>query len=350
GGDLASRTRAAIGGKIDEKTVTDWAMQVADVLDYLHSRPKPIIYRDLKPANLMIDGNSGRIMLIDFGIARWVSQQEKGVTAVGTMGYAPPELFSGRVQPSSDVYSLGATMFHLLTGADPQDNPLLIFDFSKNPRPRQINPAISTEMELLLMRTVEYKPEDRFRTAGELRNELVRHLENLMAGRVSYGIPTPNIGSETTQMQTVYCGFCGGRIAADDVFCAHCGARQPLVPAGQSAMLHTVRPTAKLVVTGTTELDASFILQKESNLLGRTDPHSNIFPEIDLSRFDPETKVSRRHARIWLEGETFLVEDLGSVNGTVINDSVRLAPRQPRVLDSGDKLRVGETTLHFLVG
>jgi serine/threonine-protein kinase len=151
-------------------------------------------------------------------------------------------------------------------------------------------------------------------------------------------------------MQTVYCGFCGGRIAADDVFCAHCGARQPLAAVGSSALLHTARPTAKLVVTGTTELDASFILQKESNLLGRTDPHSNIFPEIDLSRFDPETKVSRRHARIWLEGETFLVEDLGSVNGTVINDSVRLAPRQPRVLDSGDKLRVGETTLHFLVG
>ena len=350
GGDLASRMRAAAAGKIDEKTVCDWGMQVADVLDYLHSRPKAIIYRDLKPANLMIDGNTGRVMLIDFGIARWVSQQEKGVTAVGTMGYAPPELFSGRVQPASDVYSLGATMFHLLTGADPQDNPLLIFDFSKNPRPRQINPAISTEMEQILMRTVEYKPEDRFRTAGELRNELAIHLEKLMSGRVSYGIPAPILGGETAQMQTVYCGFCGGRIAADDVFCAHCGARQPLASINSSALLHTARPTAKLVVAGTTELDASFILQKESNLLGRTDPHSNIFPEIDLSRFDPETKVSRRHARIWLEGETFLVEDLGSVNGTVINDSVRLAPRQPRVLDSGDKLRVGETTLHFLVG
>jgi len=351
GGDLASRMRAAIGGKIDEKTVTDWGMQIADVLDYLHSRPKPIIYRDLKPANLMIDGNNGRVMLIDFGIARWVSQQEKGVTAVGTMGYAPPELFSGRVQPASDVYSLGATMFHLLTGADPQDNPLLIFDFSKNLRPRQINPAISTEMEQILMRTVEYKPDDRFRTAGELRNELANHLEKLMSGRVSYGLPAAVIGGETAQMHTVYCGFCGGRIAADDVFCAHCGARQPLAAVGASSALpHAARPTAKLVVTGTTELDASFILQKESNLLGRTDPHSNIFPEIDLSRFDPETKVSRRHARIWIEGETFLVEDLGSVNGTVINDSVRLAPRQPRVLDSGDKLRVGETTLHFLVG
>jgi serine/threonine protein kinase len=350
GGDLASRMRAALNGRIDEKTVTDWGMQVADVLEYLHSRPKPIIYRDLKPANLMIDGNTSRVMLIDFGIARWVSQQEKGVTAVGTMGYAPPELFSGRVQPASDVYSLGATMFHLLTGSDPQDNPLLIFDFAKNPRPRQIAPQLSTEMEQILMRAVEYKPEDRFRTAGEMRNELANHLEKLLSGRVSYGMPGPQPGLETVQTQTVYCGFCGGRIAADDVFCAHCGARQPLAGVVSSSLLHTSRPTAKLVVAGTTELDASFILQKDSNLLGRTDPHSNIFPEIDLSRFDPETKVSRRHARIWLEGETFLVEDLGSVNGTVINDSVRLAPRQPRVLDSGDKLRVGETTLHFLVG
>jgi serine/threonine-protein kinase len=350
GGDLASRMRAAVGGRLDEKTVTTWGMEVADVLEYLHSRPKAIIYRDLKPANLMIDGNTGRVMLIDFGIARWVTQQEKGVTAVGTMGYAPPELFSGRVEPGSDLYSLGATMFHLLTGSDPQDNPLLIFDFSKNPRPRQIAPAISSEMEQILMRAVEYKPEDRFRTAGEMRNELANHLDNLNKGRVSYGIPAPQLGGETVQVQTVYCGFCGGRIAADDVFCAHCGARQPMAGVGSSAMLHLARPTAKLVVAGTTELDASFILQKDSNLLGRTDPHSNIFPEIDLSRFDPETKVSRRHARIWLEGETFLVEDLGSVNGTVINDSVRLAPRQPRVLDSGDKLRVGETTLHFLVG
>jgi len=205
-------------------------------------------------------------------------------------------------------------------------------------------------MEQILMRSVEYKPEDRYRTAGELQNELATHLDKLIHGRVSYGVPSPQLGGETVQVQTVYCGFCGGRIATDDVFCAHCGARQPLTGVGSSAMLHMARPTAKLVVAGTTELDASFVLQKDSNLLGRTDPHSNIFPEIDLSRFDPETKVSRRHARIWLEGDTFLVEDLGSVNGTVINDSVRLAPRQPRVLDSGDKLRVGETTLHFLVG
>ncbi len=351
GGDFAGRLRNAPGGRIDEKTVTDWAVQIADVLDYLHKRPKPIIYRDLKPANLMIDGNTGRVMLIDFGIARWVAPQEKGVTAVGTMGYAPPELFSGKVEPRSDIYSLGATIFHLMTGSDPQDNPLLIFDFTKNPRPRAINPSISTEMERILMRAVEYKPENRFRSAGEMRDALAAHLEKLRRGEVSYGaMPAQQLGGETNQVETVFCGFCGGRIAADDVYCAHCGMKQPLVGAGSSAALRAARATAKLIVAGTTELNISFDLQKESNLVGRSDPQSNIFPEVDLSKFDLETKVSRRHARIWREGETFLIEDLNSVNGTVINDAVRLAPRQPRVLESGDKLRLGETTLHFLVG
>ncbi|HEX8423303.1 MAG TPA: FHA domain-containing serine/threonine-protein kinase, partial [Pyrinomonadaceae bacterium] len=332
GGDFLARLRNAPGGRIDEKTVTDWACQVADVLEYLHRRNPPIIYRDLKPANLMIDGNSGRVMLIDFGIARWVTTQEKGVTAVGTMGYAPPELFSGKVEPRSDIYSLGATMFHLLTGTDPQDNPLLIFDFNKNPRPRQLTPSLSNEMEAILMRTVSYKPEDRFRSSAELRDTLAAHLEKLRAGAVTYGTAHGGErgGMKTMQVEMVYCGFCGGRIAYDDVYCAHCGQRQPLAVA--SAALRTARATAKLVVMGTTELDSSFQLHKESSHIGRSDPHSQIFPEVDLSKFDPQTKISRRHARIFRKGDVYLVEDLGSVNGTVLNDSLRLAPHQPRAL------------------
>jgi tRNA A-37 threonylcarbamoyl transferase component Bud32 len=350
GSDLSSKLRNAPSGRVDEPTVTEWGIQIADVLHYLHTRPQPIIYRDLKPANLMIDSNSNRIMLIDFGIARWVNKKEKGVTAVGTMGYAPPELFSGQADARVDIYSLGATMFHLLTGSDPQDNPLLIFDFTKNPRPRQINPALSSEMERLLIRAVQYKPEHRFQSGAELREALAGHLEKLRSGLVSYGAPAFELGGETMRVAMVFCGFCGGRIAADDIFCAHCGSRQPLAGTDSSGALAAARATAKLVVAGTTELDASFLLQKDSNLVGRTDPLSNIFPEVDLSRFDPQTKVSRRHARIWREGEAFMVEDLGSVNGTVINDMIRLEPRQPRALDSGDRIRMGETTLHFLVG
>ena len=347
GSDLASRLRGTTGGRIDELTVTEWGMQVADVLHYLHTRPQPIIYRDLKPANLMLDSNLNRIMLIDFGIARWVNKKEKGVTAVGTMGYAPPELFGGHADPRVDIYSLGATMFHLLTGSDPQDNPLLIFDFTKNPRPRQINPGLSSEMERLLIRAVEYKPEHRFQSGAEMRDSLRVHLDKLRSGQVTFGLPGVDLGGDTVAVAIVFCGFCGGRIAADDIFCAHCGSKQPM---GVDSSSRLARATAKLVVAGTTELDASFNLQKDSNLVGRTDPLSNIFPEVDLSRFDPQTKVSRRHARIWREGEAYLVEDLGSVNGTVINDIIRLEPRQPRALDSGDRIKLGETTLHFLIG
>src|SRR6185295_11880626 len=218
GSDLSSRLRATPSGRIDEPTVTEWGIQVADVLHYLHTRPQQIIYRDLKPANLMIDSNSNRIMLIDFGIARWVNKKEKGVTAVGTMGYAPPELFSGQADPRVDIYSLGATMFHLLTGSDPQDNPLLIFDFTKNPRPRQINPALSSEMERLLVRAVEYKPEHRFQSGAEMRDSLAVHLDKLRTGQVSFGAPASELGGETVAVAMVFCGFCGGRIAADDIF------------------------------------------------------------------------------------------------------------------------------------
>jgi tRNA A-37 threonylcarbamoyl transferase component Bud32 len=350
GGDCLARLRNAPGNRLDELTVTDWGMQAADVLEYLHNQRPPIIYRDLKPANLMIDGNSGRVMLIDFGIARWVAPQEKGVTAVGTMGYAPPELFSGKAEPRTDIYGLGATMFHLLTGADPQDNPLLIFDFAKNQTPRQINPAISNEIEWILMRAVEYEPERRFGSAGEMRDALAQHIERLRAGAVTYGVVrgAQDQTARTMAVERVFCGFCGKSISSEDVFCPHCGARQPIAAA--SASLRAARATARLVVTGTTELDATFLLNKETNLVGRTDPQSNIFPDIDLSRFDPETKISRRHARVWREGDTFLVEDLGSVNGTVVNDAVRLGPRQPRPLADGDRLRLGETTLHFLIG
>lgn len=355
GGDLAARLRSAPEGRIDEKSVTEWAIQIADVLDYLHNHEPSIVYRDLKPANVMIDGNSGRVMLIDFGIARWVNKEEKGVTAVGTMGYAPPELFSGNVEPRSDIYSLGSTMFHLLTGADPQSNPLLIFDFQKNPRPRQINPQLSDQIERILMRAVEYNAELRFASAAQMRDDLREHLSNLQTGRVTYGVKAAPSSTALSE-QLVFCGFCGKQIVATDVFCAFCGAQQPIAQQGfAQPVAAPAAPTAKLVVLGTGELDPStFKLEKTENLLGRRDPMSNIFPEVDLSKFDPQTKISRRHARIWRDGGNYLVEDLGSSNGTTLltalSDSVRLLPHQPHALTNGDKLKLGDTTLHFTIG
>ena len=356
GGDLASKLRSSADGKIEELIVTEWAIQLTDVLNYLHNQPSTIVYRDLKPSNIMLDGNSSRVMLIDFGIARNISQkEEKGVTAVGTMGYAPPELFSGNVEPRSDIYSLGSTMFHLLTGADPQSNPLLIFDFQKNPRPRQINSRLSDQMERILMRTVEYNAESRFSSAAELKAVLEDHLVNLRSGNLTFGVTEAPV-SVSLANQSVFCGFCGQRIVATDLFCAFCGAKQPIAQQGvHSEIYHKASATARLVIEGTSELSAPiYALQKDDNLIGRRDPMSNIFPEVDLSKYDPQTKISRRHAKVWRDGTSFMLEDLGSSNGTVVegaaNNVFKLPAHQPYKLSSGDRIKIGDTRLHFVVG
>ncbi len=365
GSDLAARQRDA-GGPLQEGTVVIWAIQICDVLEYLHNRVPPIIYRDLKPGNLMIDTEAAHVMLIDFGIARVVAPTQRGVTAIGTMGYAPPELFSGQVEPRSDIYSLGATMFHLLTGADPRDKPLLIFDFGRSPKPREINPELTAEMELILMRSVDYKPENRFGSAREMRQALGEHLSELekaqpealtiarqaaFARLAAAGPPeadhepasTPSVVAPI--VERVYCCHCGVTIGAEDVFCAHCGTRQP-------TSLEWPRDSARLLVMdrATTQIRGTFFLQKESQLIGRTDAVSGIFPEIDLSSFDPQSKVSRRHARIWRAHDDYLLEDLSSANGTVVNDSEQLAPRLARVLRDGDVVQLGETRLLFRAG
>jgi serine/threonine-protein kinase len=397
GGDLAEQMRLR-GGTVDELTVVKWSVQISDVLYYIHSQTPPIIYRDLKPANLMLDDRSGRVMLVDFGIARIVRPTEKGVTAIGTMGYAPPELFAGKVEPRSDIYSLGATMFHMLTGSDPQDNPLLIFDFSKNPRPCQINPAITPEMEQILIKAVAHKPEDRHGSALDFMRALEDHYMHLEGRGAAPGMrerssrpsissypsapvsapvsaPEPVAPSSRPSLSSyppaapsgqpasssgpapdwVFCGHCGEKIGADDVYCAHCGHRQPIAGGGAPPQpAYTPgRITAQLIVIGTSDMVKPFTIDKESVLIGRTDPHTGIFPEIDLTMHDPETKVSRRHARIYRQGEQFLIEDLGSVNGTIINSvsggSIRLNTKSPRVLAAGDELKVGSTTLKFMV-
>ena len=359
GGDLAEQMRMR-GGIVEEATVCKWAVQICDVLHYIHSQRPPIIYRDLKPANLMLDDKTSRVMLVDFGIARIVRPTEKGVTAIGTMGYAPPELFAGKVEARSDIYSLGATMFHMLTGSDPQDNPLLIFDFSKNPRPTQINRAISPEMEQIVMRAVSHKPEDRHASALEFMRTLEAHSAHLVTNprpefarpastQRPYPVQPPP--SSVPAVEWVFCGNCGQEIGADDVFCAHCGQRQPTpgsIEAGYAGAPAPARITAQLVVVGTSDMVKPFQIDKESVLIGRTDPHTRIFPDFDLTMYDPQTKVSRSHARIFRLGEQFLIEDLGSVNGTIVN-SIKLTAKTPRALSAGDELRLGGTVLKFML-
>jgi serine/threonine protein kinase len=150
---------------LDEARVVAWADQVIDVLSYLHSRGDPLIFRDLKPANLMITPQ-GQIRLIDFGIARVFTQQAMG-TAIGTPGYAPPEQYQGLAEPASDLYALGATMHHLLTGRDPRKNRP--FDF---PAVRSIAPEVSLQTANAVDRSLALDPRARPGTAAEMRRAL----------------------------------------------------------------------------------------------------------------------------------------------------------------------------------
>ena len=155
-------------GFISESQVVSWAIQVCEVLSYLHGHdPQPIVFRDIKPANIMLDSH-GRIRLLDFGIAKIFQSGQKG-TMIGTEGYTPQEQYRGIAEPRVDIYALGATMHHLLSKQDPRLEP----PFSFHERPiHRTNPTVSRELTDIINRALEYDPNDRFGSAEEMQRAL----------------------------------------------------------------------------------------------------------------------------------------------------------------------------------
>ena len=164
-------------GFLSEGAVIVWAIQLCDVLNYLHYHPHyPMVFRDLKPNNIMTD-HRGKIFLIDFGLARTYpprffqeSQPEfahlqKGL-ALGTEGYSPPEQYEGIAEPRSDIYALGATIHHLLTRRDPRQETA--FSFEAYPV-RSINSSVSKGLETIVMKALNRELDQRFSSAKEMQ-------------------------------------------------------------------------------------------------------------------------------------------------------------------------------------
>lgn len=152
-----------------EAQVIAWGIEMCEVLNYLHNhRPDPIIFRDIKPSNIMITPNQ-HVVLIDFGIAKTFQAGPKG-TQIGTEGYSPPEQYRGEATPQADIYALGATLHHMLTRRDPR----LEAPFSFGERPiRQINPAVSIDLETVVFTSINYNPENRFKSAQAMKEALI---------------------------------------------------------------------------------------------------------------------------------------------------------------------------------
>ena len=163
GGSLQKRLEKM--GPQNADDVVRWALQLADVLGYLHSRKPPIIYRDMKPSNVMLKPD-GNVCLIDFGTAREYKQTSSGDTTwLGTRGYAAPEQFGGHGQTDArtDIYNLGATMYHLLTGYSPADTQFIIYPISR------FRPELAgTGIEKIVAKCCQPDPKDRYQSCAEL--------------------------------------------------------------------------------------------------------------------------------------------------------------------------------------
>src|SRR5713226_1945855 len=156
-------------GLLGEELVAEWAVQLCDVLSYLHQHePEPIVFRDLKPSNVMLDQHQ-RIRLIDFGIARAFAAGQKG-TMIGTEGYSPPEQYRGEASPPGDIYALGATLHHLLTKQDPRLEPP--FSFAERPL-RRLNPVVSAEFDAIVATALNYNPTERFASAQSMKDAVL---------------------------------------------------------------------------------------------------------------------------------------------------------------------------------
>ena len=160
------------GYAFEEKQVIDWGIQLCDALGYLHAQNPPIIFRDMKPGNVVLQ-DDGTVKIIDFGIAREYKEgQTLDTKPLGTRGYAPPEAFvegqKTQTDPRSDIYTLGVTLFHLVTGHSPMEyvtQPNL-------PPIRSINPALSPAFESTIIKATNWNPAERQQSCDELRYEL----------------------------------------------------------------------------------------------------------------------------------------------------------------------------------
>ncbi|MDX1995834.1 MAG: serine/threonine-protein kinase [bacterium] len=170
--------------------ILEWAIDLCDVLQYLHTQPEPIIFRDMKPANIMVD-SFGKVRLIDFGIAKVFTSGKH--TMIGTEGYSAPEQYKGDANPLSDIYSLGATLHHILTRKDPRLEP----PFSFHERPiKDSNSKVPPGLAEVVEKALQMKPADRFASAAEMKAALdALRYRPLAAGATTNGMKAP-VGTE----------------------------------------------------------------------------------------------------------------------------------------------------------
>jgi serine/threonine protein kinase len=361
GESLEKRLEAA-NAPLLETDVLKWAVQLCDALNYLHTRQPPIIFRDMKPSNVMVT-NTGLVKLIDFGIARTYKVGKKRDTvAMGSENYAAPEQWGkGQTDARSDVYALGATMYHLLANMAP--TPAFL---PSEPLPLgNYNSALSKETIALIEKAMDREREARFQSALEMREALIaalpehyvapvvpaapgpvpRPAPSLPEARARHAAPShpphrarreaaPVAKPRPAPPPTKACPSCRRANRTSARFCTSCG--HSFVPLGP-AVLRVVEP-----VRAAWEMPVAH----RPMLLGRASEAEGYEPDFDMTFYDEGDYVSRRHARITKGRIGYFITDLGSSNGTTVNGQT-LIPHHARMLRNGDRVKVGLVVIQF---
>ncbi len=302
-------------------------IEICEALHYLHTLPGQIIYRDLKPENVMWDSVAAKCKLIDFGTARFSDKSRRATQGLGTEGYAPPELYSTRAEVtfSADVFTVGALMYELLTGETPEPK--------STPRDfRGFDPQIPPALQKIVLRALQIDPLQRYQSAGEMKDALQNlHLAPDAPALESVGAPK---ATNLHPLLACFCPNCGAVPRTDRaIYCGKC-----------RHLIHTVM----LRVLPKNSPPTLLYLQKGESLLGRTDPDSGVFPDVDLSRFDAGRFVSRKHALIKREGVKWFLTAQKTLNPTRQNGFV-VAEGATVPLQDGARLEFADLVCNFVI-
>jgi hypothetical protein len=359
-GESLEKRLEATNAPLLETDVLKWAIQLCDALTYLHTLQPPVIFRDIKPSNVMVT-NTGLVKLIDFGIARtYKVGKKKDTVAMGSENYAAPEQWGkGQTDARSDVYGLGATMYHLLANIAPTpaflpSEPLPLVNY---------NGALSSKAISIVDKAMDRDPGRRFQSASELRTALLDALPMPYAPpavrpaaapdtlpeqrgpRVQPPrVPTPAAEEVAAKpkvravkprpVPTKKCAACGRANQPTARFCVGCGESfGPLMP----AILRVVEP-----VRAAWEMP----MARSPMLLGRSSEAEEYWPDFDMTFYDEGDFVSRRHAQITKGRAGYFVTDTGSSNGTSLNGR-QLEPHRAYLLRNGDRIKVGLVVIEF---
>ncbi len=366
-GESLEKRLKATNAPLLETDVLKWSVQLCDALDYLHGLQPPIIFRDMKPSNVMVT-NTGLVKLIDFGIARtYKAGKKRDTVAMGSENYAAPEQWGkGQTDARSDVYALGATMYHLLANMAP--TPAFL---PSEPLPLgNYNGALSKKTITLVEKAMERQRNKRYQSALKMRQALVDALPApyvppaapVMPKAVPKPVqpaPEPKAAPKPLQPQpqpqasapaqprprpapaptpppvaTKSCPACKRTNDKGARFCVGCG--YSFVPV-QPAILRVVEP-----VRAAWEMPVA----RSPMLLGRASEAEGYTPDFDMTFYDDGDYVSRRHARITKGRGGYFITDLGSSNGTTVNGH-SLASQRAYRLRNGDRFKVGLVVIQF---